>query len=1187
MKPFAAGDVDTTKGFLVEASAGTGKTYAITTLLVRLVASGAYSIDQILVVTFTEAATAELRRRIRNRLVTAAKGGDPEVPLDAEARANLSAAVLQLDAAAVFTLHGFCHRVLVDGAFESGRRFDLELSADTDGIVADILHDHLGARLRELDSEEHAALVAEKFTPSPLMALLRATASRPEMPIVPAADHDPEPPAPPDVATLVATLASHWSRDRVETALGDTQKNPPAVAKRIDRVAHALAEGREPPSDALGRFSSAEIGRNTKKGHRVADDPFFGAVDRHLEAMERVAPYWAWRYREEVRALVSVGRRALPERLAAAGRLSFDGLLRTVQDALDGPRGARLAAWIRARYPVALVDEFQDTDPVQYGIIRRIWSRDEAMLIGDPKQAIYAFRGADIFAYLEAARRTEASRRYTMAMNWRSDPGLVRGVNAVFARAAPFAMEGVGFVDVTPRPGAVDRFVDLEHPAPVQLLWRRDPEADSTEGTAALVLELLTGGARLESSPVRPDDIAVLTRSNDQAFRVQAALRRIGVPTVVTGHASVFAHEPAEALLALLAATLEPGDDRRVRASLWSPLFEVGPRDLHAMATDEDETQGEAYEDWVGRFRDWHATWLARGVHVMLERVFRERDVMARLLRRPDGERWGADLAHLGELLHAAERADHLGPAGTYQHLAAQCRDAPTDERALRRLETDRAAVRINTVHKAKGLEYRIVICPFLDTSAELRGSDRNRPSYHDDEGRRVLDLAPDAEALKRAGQERLSEELRLAYVAMTRAAHRLYVVCDPASAAYRQSALAYLLHLRGCPDVRDPGAFNLSSDGLRADVEALAASSGGGVGVIDWRSPAPRGRYVDATAAVLPLTLPTPPRRPTAWRTASFSHLAGGRGGPGPTEGREDDESGAGPGSGETSVAASDGERVALHEFPRGPRAGNFFHHVLEGLDFTDPEALGPRVRATLADYDFAPRWAEPVTQALGEVIRTPLDDHRNGLALASVALHDRRDELPFVLPVGTSLGRPPPAPRVQLSLTFGAAAPSSGGGFPSGGEGFTATALGEVFRDVPSAGYAERVARLPFAPLRGFLKGYIDLVCRHRERFYIIDYKSNHLGDAWTDYAAAALPDAMAHGHYYLQYHLYALAVHRWLQSRQPGYDYERHFGGVYYLFLKGMRTRTGRHFGVFFDRPPRRRIDALEALFGFTTT
>lgn len=1201
MNLFSADEVTLPASMLVEASAGTGKTHAITTLLVRLIAQLDRRLDQILVVTFTEAATAELRRRMRSRLQLAADGLEPTLVRSDIERARVRAALLQLDEAAVFTIHGFCQRVLADGAFESGRRFDLELSADTEGVTADILHDHLARRFRSFSLGEHRQLQSRGFKPTPLGALLDKTAGRPELRVLPRVEDDPAPPTPGDVDTLIKHLAHHWDRARIRPLVDPSLLNHfKYVDDWLDKIDAFLREGGDPPKTELQRFRPDKIATRCKKGKTPPSDPFFDAVQSFLDGYEEIDAYLDWRLRCELRDLVDEGRRELPRRLRAAGRLSFDGLLREVHDALLGPRGPALAAMVRRRYPLALVDEFQDTDPVQYGIFRRIWPDDGLMLIGDPKQAIYAFRGADIYAYLEAATRVPAARRFSMATNWRSDPTLVQAVNALFARPAPFAMDDVAYVEVEAQSGAADVFAPAEGEgrAPLQLLWCPNKDADLAAGTAGLVARLLSEDHRIEGRRVTAEDVAVLTRTNGQAFDVQGALRATGIPSVVMGDASVFAEEPAEALLQLMAAALEPADDRRLRASLLTPLFGVAPEALHRMATaegddpasppveDDDLGAAQSYEDWVECFRTWHALWVQRGVNVMLRAAWRDMEVFPRLLRRPDGERWVADLTHLAERLHTAERDGHLGPAGLYHWLVTQRQEEPKDEASLRRLESDRPAVRINTVHRSKGLEYGVVICPYLWGGQLLMGDDAKRPSYHDEAHELCLDLAPDDEAFARARAERLAENLRLLYVALTRAAHRLYVVCRP-SRGYNTSALAYLLHGQAYPGLRDPLQIETQlkkrkPDDLKRDLAAVAAERPDAIEVVDWSAPPAQGFMGEAEPS-RELSVRRPPSRVIAWRTASFSHLAGGHHGPTPTDGRDHDEEV----SPSISFRAAD-TPIALLDFPRGAKAGNFFHEVLEDLAFDDPDALGPRVAERLGDYGFEARWAGPVERALRDVLATPLAG-RKGFSLSGLSQRERRDELPFVLPVGaaTDPARVAVAQGSQLALFYGgeAAAPTSRRerGVELGR--LTARRLASVFSDFPSdavpPGYADRVARLSFLPLVGFLKGYIDLVYRHDGRFFVVDYKSNHLGDTVEDYAAAALPDAMARGHYYLQYHLYSLAVHRWLRQRMADYEYARHFGGVYYLFLKGMTPEGGKDYGVFFERPPRGRLERLGEL------
>jgi exodeoxyribonuclease V beta subunit len=546
--------------------------------------------------------------------------------------------------------------------------------------------------------------------------------------------------------------------------------------------------------------------------------------------------------------------------------------------------------------------------------------------------------------------------------------------------------------------------------------------------------------------------------------------------------------------------------------------------------------------------------------------------IQKRLLALGDGERRMTNLLQLIELLHAASVRGHLGPSGLFTFLGQQRRRDAVGmeaESAQIRLESDAEAVKITTMHKSKGLEYPVVYCPYLWHGTLLHQSDEQAPKLHTDEGKLVLDIgsSEQKEHLTRARWEQFAENLRLLYVALTRARHRCTVVWGRIN-KFDTSALGYLLHpppaLAAPPAVAEISAQLLSLDdsALLRDLErhALAAPITVRRALVAaaeplWQVPEPIERLEH--------------RRPThridhRFRTSSFSALTSHAPSTHGIEEQIKDHDAVGiPLPTAPSNAAA---TLRLAEFPRGAKAGSFFHDVLEHLDFKSPRP-GPLVQMVemrLASYRYpVDTWRDRVCEQIHAVLDTPLSPGAGQapLRLSEIALGDRLSELEFCLPV-------------------------TGRGAADDAGSLNAADLGAIFSRHPSEvlpqRYADLVSRLGFVPLRGFLRGYIDLVFRHDGRYYLADYKANHLGVHASDYAAEALGAAMLRGQYFLQYHLYTLALHRYLGQRVPGYRFEQHFGGVFYLFIKGMGPELGSS-GVFFEKPPLSRLAALSDLVG----
>jgi exodeoxyribonuclease V beta subunit len=1198
---------------LIEASAGTGKTYTIAFLYLRLIVEKNLPVEQILVVTFTRAATAELADRLRSRLREALSlldlrrgvaEGDvtlrtwlDALPDKGVARQRLAEALHGMDAAAISTIHGFCGRMLQEFAFESGARLDTDVLDDERPLVRQAVEDFWASHAATAPPQLVRHLVSRRVGPDQLLESAMMALGDPTVPVLPPVEHlDADDEA--AMAAVAAWKQAHeaarqvWWTERDEWMKRMTRAIDDGVLSKrsyttsklwswrydIDRLFTEETTGPAGLFDDLRRFTPEALAANTRKG-READLPqldFFDAVGRLVAAYDATrAPVQRWeqafrrRMIEAVRARVAAAK----ERARA---VSFTDLLHRLDAALEHPvQGPKLARRIRDRYPAALIDEFQDTDPVQYRIFHRVHGGDDAVLflIGDPKQAIYGFRGADIQAYLEAREHT--SQQHTLTVNYRSDPGVVLAIDALYrGHPAPFADRRIPFVhDVTAREGADNqlRYANGSVAFPMRVVFvprdhdgrsERKPHRSGTLKSwytnhhlpmqvADEVVRLLQGHMTLPGEggarrPVGPGDIAILVRSNWQARTLHQALAQRAVPAALQSDASVLDTDEAGEMAALVAALADPTDPVAVRGALATRALGLSGEALAVLRDDE-----EAWERWVERFQRWSAQWVRSSFLMAFRQLLEDCDVPRRLLSQPSGERALTNLLHLGELLQrlAAERRLHR--AGLLHWLASMRADAKLVRAELGsdadpiRLESDSGAVTLVTMHRAKGLEYPIVFLPFLGTGLFPPGE---VVRFHDEQGRLTLDAgsADFDEHVQRARRDELAEALRLLYVALTRAKHHV-VLYWGAFAGFDSSPLGWLLHGAELPEGAGPEALEALLDGISdeelcARLKELEQATGQAITpsklieskVDPWEPPA---------APPMELTHHAPLRTAfPSWRVGSFSALVGGHEAP---EGHDHDAVEALPGGGEGPV-------VPLADWPRGAAPGTAMHAVLEVLDFAaGREARVEVASEQLARHGVAPRWVEPLVDGLDAACHVPLGAGEPSLAMLGRA--DRLDELAFTFPVAPS------------------------------GRRFDAEALADCFArhatDPRVLAYAPRLAQLGFAPLQGFLKGFVDLVYRHEGRYGVVDYKSNHLGERLGDYGPEALTRAMVHHHYVLQYHLYLVALHRMLTARVPGYRYERDVVGARYLFLRGMVPAGGQGWGVWADRPPVALIDALD--------
>lgn len=1197
---------------LIEASAGTGKTWSICGLYLRLLLEGGLDVDRILVVTFTKAATAELSARIRARMVDALRvldggdpGADPFVPrlIETSAAAGLTPqtiaerlrhALQVFDEAAIFTIHGFCQRALADTPFAAGLPYALELVEDDSLLRTEVAEDFWRRRVAgaALPAALVRALLERGDCPANWAECLRADMTRPLATRLwgggAVALEDAEAALREafnaiDVADLPAALAV---LDDPAVKLNKGSYKPETIATAAAQWEAWLASGNPlhplPGGSKLHLLTADNLAARTTGGAVPPAHPFFDAAGALFAARVKLDAEVAAARLALLRDFLAEGAAELHARKRAQRQIAFDDILWNAYEALTGGAQSWLADALHQRYPAALIDEFQDTDPLQFAIFSRIYDRPEArgslFLVGDPKQAIYSFRSADLFAYLAARERADA--RYTLAHNQRSTPALIDACNRLFgANPAVFMLDGLDYVPVQPggraRAPLVDHTPSGADPAALRL-WRipaaaNDPDARITRAealeraaaaTAAEIARLLAaaaaGKAGIGERPLAPGDIAVLVRSHRQGSRMRAALAALGVGSVELAQTSVFQTEDAEELERVLLAVAEPTRAARVLAALATTAMGRDAAALAALAADEDGLPAE-----LERFVRWRELWLTRGFGVMLRRWMADEGVAARLLMRPDGERRLTNLMHLAELLQ--QDAGSAAPEALLRLLASR-RAESGGEAAQLRLESDRNLVQIVTIHRAKGLEYGVVFCPFLFDGYTLRNNGGEARPWHDDDGQLLLDYRrlDDEEKKKvnaRLRLESAAEDLRLIYVALTRAVHRCYLVvgCYATQSfgniSYSESTrslLNWMVAGRGTApgDWFDARPQVAEVDAAWQQLVAASADRPDGPSISLAELPPGHGEILPAaTDTACRPQARSAPVIPPGWRIGSFSALvAGAR----HDEAARDHDAHVRPSAAELSTGAGEAPLPAddILRFPRGPAAGDCIHALFERTDFTVPASREAAIAAALADHTQrgdAAALPAMLRSMLADVLATELVP---GLRLDRVAPARRAVELGFHLP----------APQLSASALN---AWLTTHGYPA--------------------------PRLAFGDLAGYLKGYIDLVFEHDGRYWVLDWKSNHLGLRVEDYAPPALAAAMAEHGYHLQQLLYTVAVHRHLRRTLQGYDYERHFGGALYLFVRGVRPHwivDGVPAGVFHHRAGAAVIDALDRLLAGET-
>lgn len=1133
---------------LVEAGAGTGKTYVIIRLYLRLLLEAGLTVDRVLVLTFTQAATAELRARVYRTLITLGRilRYPDTAPADAEDRRLLAgvdvaqaskridAALACFEQAAIFTIHGLCWRVLSERAFECGLSLGAELDPEAAKWLPQLARDHWRRRVYRA-GPLFAELAMQHYKGGPLDLCARpGELAGPETAVPERTTELPGFDVLDDKYTRAfRDAATCWRSERAEIHALITH---PGVLKRnvyrprslpdwyaeLDRLFSIDAPTLELP-DKLQKFTPEHLAAATCKGSTVPEHSFFTACGQ-LYALQSLYHGHLVHLRS---SFLKDARAAAAEQSRRSGLLGYDDLLYELCQAVTG--SAALRKLLQENFGAVLVDEFQDTDKLQYQILKSIWAGGQPVfLVGDPKQAIYGFRGADVYAYLQARRQIAPDCLHTLTGNRRSVPGLVDACNAMFGKQNhPFLEPEIPFIPAHAIAPPRDVLRLNGAPAtPMVLWWYHQPEitvrrleqlvATAVADQIACLLAP-NSGATLAGRPLGGAEIAVLVRRHSQGRLILDALRRVGVGGVLYGASSVFAGRMAEELLRVLCAVAEPDREDRARTALSTLLLGVNAAELLLL-------DDAGWNRWMRDFRRWQQLWRQRGFMLMFYQLLADCRAVPRLAASTEGERDITDLHHLAELLQAEERRRRQhAPAAALRWLgeridkAAEGPETPEAERL--RLESDAHLVRVATIHRSKGLAYEIVFCPFPWQGGIQAGGER---IFSD-----------------------LAEELRLFYVALTRARQRCYLVwARPNRVSW--TAPSWLLHAatNEAPAEalqRAPRLKAIDQKDFVADLERFAARASGSVRLETLPQPSATARRpaIVTTAATQQLKC----RRfngkiPPSFGVTSYSALVRGYGVELP-----DHDAVAALGS------ATDGDDI--HALPAGARTGQCLHELLECLDFThgdeDTQALENLCASTLTRHGLcAERWTPAVVDVIGRVLDADLDD--GGVRLRGLPACACLRELEFYF-------------RLRGLSARGLLAVLNEHG---------------VFADERGT----TPAHLEFAPVQGAVKGFIDLVFEAKGRYYVIDYKSNRLGETQRDYTDERIRAAMVSEGYVLQYLLYTVALHRYLRDCLPNYRYEDHIGGVRYLFLRGVEAGSRR--GVFRNLPAPALVRALDTYF-----
>lgn len=1211
MKLFKLADAPLKGTHLIEAGAGTGKTYSIASIFLRLILEHELNVSEILVLTYTRAATLELKDRVRARLAEMKRVlTDPCVSKDElcehlrQTAVNkdlvtkwvflLEGALADFDNANICNFHQFCQKIIKDYAVETGGLFDAEILADNSLLLEQAAEDFWRKSVYHAEPLL-AGYLSDNFETADLLKLAREVNSF-------NTNQNLDAVLPPKLKFKANDLTAHMQEINRFFAAMRTMWNEQrsAIIALVSgehlhksaygaRVASMIAEmdvflkGLLPyPMLKQGeKWRQDYLRVKTNKGKPAPQHLFFQLCQNMANAytaFEQEAKVYIHNLKIDAAAYINLKMESLKQ---LQNQIDFNDQINIVGRAVLNNSNKALSRQLKNSFKAVMVDEFQDTDALQYAMFSSLFANAEHLffMIGDPKQAIYTFRGADVFSYFAAAKNTES--KFSLSTNWRSASNLVYAVNHVFKahKTDPFVVKDIAFVDAVANAEKTSMFNDA--PLVFWYLDSRRPELggkpDKAKGyvlskdsaasaavraVAREILKLLKQNQNLKLK-----DFAVLVNTNREARLVYRALSRLNIPATLNAREGVYETPEAQELLLILESVSQPENLQKLKAAYTTSV--LGGVSAEYMAEAENEN---IWLERLQKIRQWHKLYAERGfLNMFLSMVFAENS-FSRLLKAENGRRKVTNFIHLAELLHNAAQTLNLTLTGLARFLYKAVTNPAafaSDETSLR-LETDGDVVQIVTVHKSKGLEYEIVFYPFAWEG--VRGRNQEIYKYHKENDLK-LDFDENSPAFKQYLRESLAEKVRLLYVALTRAKQRCYVaygrVATSARAkedGFETAALTYLLLTQDLDSQDHDLTINMqkafggsacNDETIRGALNALAQKAQNRISVTDLPV---AGVYAEekytvaqATAQVL-RTMPKP--LSANWKVASFSSLTKiSETMDDAFEGRdfEQDTDNEPEPVVYTEEFAQLPEPFSIFSLPKGAHVGNFFHDLLENSDFattaqTPPMAL---IDQKLKEYNLDERFAPAIGKLLVNLCNANLAQSPIPVVLKNVRAFLK--EMEFYFPLK-------PVTQEALRALF----------------------LNGDLGEIPAA-FKEQGGRFVFAPAEGYLKGFIDLCFYDNGRYYIIDWKSNYEGAAAGDYTSQKLQQSVAGHSYFFQYYLYTLALCQFLRLKLPQFNYNRDFGGVFYIYLRGfaLPRKHNDDLGVFGDKPPLKLINALGRL------
>lgn len=1147
---------------LIEASAGTGKTWTITHLYVRCLLETEYEVNQILVVTFTNAATQELKGRIRNLIYQIwcylkQTHSEPsqfdlvfgEYQHNPSALFKLHKALVNFDEAAIYSIHGFCQRLLNSFPVETHSLLQQQIIPDEREIELSAIRDYWRQHITNEALEKLRWILVNWKQPDQLLNDVRPLLGF-EKTLQQMIQESEKDSLMRDMEECWEKLSESWnyqSQDLRDVIVNSSALNRNRIRKATaENLFHEL-EGFFNNSipfllpEKWTLITASKLGecRNKKQDERL-DNPFFDLADQFAQH------HAEWIKKQKTAILIDAAyqvRLSVNETKTIAQNISFNDLITQVSAVLK-PENSSFIKKLNDIYPIAMVDEFQDTDNKQYSIFKALYKNQcdtTLILIGDPKQAIYSFRGADVFTYQQAKQATE--NHFTLHTNYRSTAACIDLVNQLFKQNSNSFMFKQ-LIDFHPAKADLENhkaLTERNKPALPMVSWihpfTEKPIAkglarDYFASVCANEVQRILGqkALKLDGVTVQARDLAILVKTGRQASLMKNKLAERGISSALISRDSVFQSDQSREISLLLEVLIEPTNISRLNGLLSTDLFGWNAAQIYQLQKD-----GQKLVKLLEQIKSYQQHWQEKGILSLFFKLLGDQKSLPKNIHHMEGERRMTNWLHIMELLQ--QQTSQHASLGQALHWLLQQREQLKEnaynEAFQLRLESDSDLVRIVTIHKSKGLEYPIVFLPFMWDIKDQRKAPVTY-SYHDDDGNKHIMINDESEQL-RWQQEKLGEEIRLFYVAMTRAKYRCYLAWGNISGA-GGSAIAHCLYR----DQTKPGRFGLDLDlsdaeELRRPFETLNLSQQLVVIVEAEQIESSVSKQTKIHIKQAPVKKISRVIK-QQWRISSYSQIAA----TGFVDKVDRPDYDVAVNQPLAPVPTEVSNQLNRFTFHKGAKAGNFLHELLELQPF-DQEIDESLIKQACQLYGYDEQWIPCLSEWLEEILQCNIGK----LQLSQIKPKQKICEMEFYM---TCKNLQPDVLNTLLHQYH----------------------------------YSRPEQLLSFADIKGFVKGFIDLVFEYQGQYFIADYKSNYLGSHVEVYDSDSLEQAMVEHRYHLQYLIYTLALHRFLQQRIVDYDYDKHIGGVYYLFLRGMSKTDTAHHGVYFHKPGRDVIDQLNSLF-----